>query len=165
MNGIGRGMARGVGVVAGPAWMWWARRAARAGTAIELGPLRDRMAPYFGLDLLDRVEVRAVDRVRTPGTRIGPAGLCLGRVVVIARDVGVSTRFERVLFHELVHCAQMRRMGAARFCGAYLAGWWAAGRSYLDIPLEVEAYALQDRFSAGEVFQVEDALGDDRIVG
>ena len=165
MTGFGQPVARGVGVLAGPVWMWWARRAARAGTIVDLGPLRDRLIPYFGADLLDRVEVRVVERVRTPGARIGPAGLCLGRVVVIAREVGASARFERVLFHELVHCVQMRRMGTARFCGAYLAGWWAAGRSYLDIPLEVEAYALQDRFAAGEVFRVEEALGDDRAVG
>lgn len=144
-----------VGVLAGPIWMWWARRAARAGSLVEIDALRARLIPYFGADLLDGVEVRVVERVRTPGARIGPAGLCLGRVVVIARDVAASARFEGVLFHELVHCVQMRRMGAARFCGAYLAGWWAAGRSYLDIPLEAEAFALQDRFMAGEVFRVE----------
>lgn len=138
--------------------MWWARRAARSGTVVELGPLRDPLVPYFGADLLDRVEVRVVERVRTPGARIRPAGLCLGRVVVIAADVAASARFESVLFHELVHCVQMRRMGTARFCGAYLGGWWAAGRSYLDIPLEVEAFALQDRFAAGEVFRVGDVV-------
>jgi hypothetical protein len=160
MTAVGQGLACAVGILAGPVWMWWARRAARAGTVVDLGPLRGRLALYFETDLLDGVEVRVVERVRTPGARIGPAGLCLGRMLVIARDVDASARFERVLFHELVHCVQIRRMGEARFCGAYLAGWWGAGRSYLDIPLEIEAYALQDRFAAGEVFRVEEAIRD-----
>lgn len=147
------------GWTAGPIWMALARRAAASGSIIELGPLRERLIPYFGAELLDGVTVRVVERVRTPGARVRPAGLCLGRVVVIARDVAESARFERVLFHELVHCVQMRRMGAARFCGAYLTGWWAAGRSYLNIPLEAEAFALQDRFATGEVFRVEEVLG------
>lgn len=148
------------GWAAGPVWMALARRAAASGSIMALGPLRDRLIPYFGAELLDGVTVRVVDRVRTPGARVRPAGLCLGRVVVIARDAAGSARFERVLFHELVHGVQMRRMGTARFCGAYLGGWWAVGRSYLDIPLEVEAYALQDRFAAGEVFRVEEAIRD-----
>jgi hypothetical protein len=164
VNRIGRGIARVVGVLAGPAWMWLARRAARAGSVVEIDALRTRLVPYFGENLVDDVEVRVVERVRTPGARIGPAGLCLGPVVVIARDVAASVRFEAVLFHELVHCVQMRRMGAAGFCGAHLAGWWAARRSYLDIPLEAEAFALQDRFAAGEVYRVEDALKRDPTV-
>lgn len=150
-----------MGRLAGPVWMCLARRGARSGSVVEIDALRAVLNPYFGADLLDGVEVRVVDRVQTPGARIEPAGLCLGRVVVIARDVAASDRFEAVLFHELVHCVQMQRMGRARFCGAYLAGWWAAGGNYLDIPLEIEAFTLQDRFQAGEIFCVADALQDE----
>lgn len=158
MMAIERRIVYGIGVQAGPIWMRWARRTTGSQQTIDLDRMHPRLTPYFDADLLDEVEVRIVERVRTPGARIKPAGLCLGRIVVIARDVAESDRFETVLFHELVHCVQMQRMGEAGFCGAYLAGWWMAGRSYRDIPLEIEAFALQDRFMAGEVFRVRDAV-------
>jgi hypothetical protein len=62
----------------------------------------------------------------------------------------------------MVHSAQMRRTGTARFCAAYLGGWWLAGRSYIRIPLEIEAFRLQARFDAGERFSVGEELDKER---
>lgn len=155
------------GFCVGPAWMRLARRRVRRAAVLDDAAWRARLGPYFGRDLIDAVTVRVVGEVRPPGAalarRVGagvvsPAGLCLGDTVVIRRDVAESPRVLSVLFHELVHVAQMRRMGKARFCGAYLAGWVEAGYSYRAIPLEVEAYALQERFERGEVFVVGEAL-------
>lgn len=155
-------LACAVGFVFGPLWIGLARRGVRSGAVVDIGPLRKRLVPYFGADLLGGVEVRVVERITAPGMRMRPAGLCLGRVVVIARDEAESVRFGSVLFHELVHAAQMRRTGTARFCAAYLGGWWAGGRSYHRIPLEIKAFRLQARFDAGERFSVAAALDDAR---
>lgn len=149
-----------VGFVFGPLWIGLARRGLRHGTVVDIGPLRERLAPYFDADLLGGVEVRVVERITAPGMRMRPAGLCLRRVVVITRDEAESGRFESVLFQELVHAAQMRHMGTAPFCAAYLGGWWAAGRSYRRIWLEIEAFGLQARFDAGESFSVAEALDE-----
>lgn len=165
---VGVAVAGAVGFMAGPLWMALARREAQHGTVVDLGPHVERFGLYFDEALLAGVEVRAVDRVRLPGSwlvrraAVNPAGLCLGRVVVLAAELIGSERFESVLFHELVHAVQMRRMGTARFCGSYLAGWRAAGRSYFGIPLEREAFELQGRFQDAEIFRVHDAVDGSR---
>jgi len=55
------------------------------------------------------------------------------------------------LFHELVHVAQYETMGMRGFLTTYVRGWLENGREYFAIPLEVEAYELQELFERGEL--------------
>ncbi|MEZ4585683.1 MAG: hypothetical protein R2909_04690 [Gemmatimonadales bacterium] len=83
------------------------------------------------------------------------AAITLIDTVLVGPSVEVAgARWDELLFHELVHVAQFQALGAERFAREYLKGWVAGGRRYARIPLEVEAYALARRFTAGERFAV-----------
>jgi hypothetical protein len=71
-----------------------------------------------------------------------------------------------LLFHELVHVEQYRRLGISRFSELYVRGFLAGG-SYEAIPLEVNAYTLEGRFESDprQVFSVEDEVGRWAIEG
>jgi hypothetical protein len=49
-----------------------------------------------------------------------------------------------LLFHELVHVEQYRQLGIPRFADLYVRGFLTGG-SYEALPLEVNAYTLEDR--------------------
>jgi len=65
-----------------------------------------------------------------------------------------------LLFHELVHVEQYRQLGIPRFSELYVLGFLNGG-SYEAIPLEVNAYSLEDRFRSAprRMFSVEDEVG------
>jgi hypothetical protein len=65
-----------------------------------------------------------------------------------------------LLFHELVHVEQYRQLGIPRFSELYVRGFLNGG-SYEAIPLEVNAYSLEDRFRSAprRMFSVEDEVG------
>src|SRR6266568_7807870 len=50
-----------------------------------------------------------------------------------------------LLFHEFVHVEQYRQLGIPRFSELYVRGFLNGG-SYEAIPLEVNAYTIEDRF-------------------
>jgi hypothetical protein len=50
-----------------------------------------------------------------------------------------------LLFHELVHVEQYRQLGIPRFAEFYVRGFLSGG-SYEAIPLEANAYTLEDKF-------------------
>jgi len=54
-----------------------------------------------------------------------------------------------LLFHELVHVEQYRQLGIPRFSELYVRGFLNGG-SYEAIPLEVNAYSLEDRFGSAQ---------------
>jgi hypothetical protein len=64
-----------------------------------------------------------------------------------------------LLFHELVHVEQYRRLGVTRFADHYVRGF-LAGAGYGGIPLEINAYDLGGRFEADpdHAFSVEDEV-------
>jgi hypothetical protein len=155
------------------AWVWMC--AARRRFLREARSLRDEeraaLAAYFDADLLDRVRVADVERIDLPGAAVAmrligkgaasvcalPAGIALGDLVVIARagrvadDLAAGDRRTSVLFHELVHVAQYRVLGVRGFLTRYVGGWLANGREYAAIPLEIQAYSLQERFDRDEL--------------
>ncbi len=122
---------------------------------------------YFESELLESVRVARVERIepalplwvvrRLPaGADISMAGgMAFGDAVVVCRGEERREHPRSVLFHELVHCAQYRAMGVRGFLREYLGGWVDVGFDYFSIPLEVQAYAMQDRFEKGEVFEVD----------
>ena len=60
-----------------------------------------------------------------------------------------------LLFHEMVHVVQYRRLGAKMFAGLHVKGFFAAG-GYHGIPLERCALEMEQRFiNAPEPFDVE----------
>ena len=154
-------------------WLWttqWRfRRNARPLNEQE----RATFGTFFSSDLLSVVRVLEVPRITLPlawmgellvgGTNIlrEPGGIALGSLVVIARgefDAAEtsSNRRASILFHELVHVAQYRTLGIRGFLTCYLRGWFENERDYFSIPLEVQAYDLQNRFDRG-------VLGTDEV--
>lgn len=159
------------------AWVWWARRRFQHCARPLYEPERTAFAAFFSQDTLARVRVCDVETLDLPMARIagrfagptlgrlltGAAGITLGEMVVLARirhadASSVETRRTSILFHELVHVAQYQALGTRRFLSWYLRGWYEAGFSYVDIPAERQAYLLQDRFTAGERFDVADEI-------
>jgi hypothetical protein len=55
-----------------------------------------------------------------------------------------------LLFHELVHVEQYRQLGIPRFSELYVRGFLNGG-GYEAIPLEVNAYTLEERFEGNPV--------------
>jgi hypothetical protein len=68
--------------------------------------------------------------------------------------------FDGLLFHELVHGEQCGQLGIPRFSELYVRGFLNGG-SYEAIPLEVNAYSLEDRFRRDprRMFSVENEIG------
>jgi hypothetical protein len=64
-----------------------------------------------------------------------------------------------LLFHELVHVEQYRKLGIPRFSELYVRGFLNGG-SYEANPLEVNAYSQEDRFRRDphRMFSVEDEV-------
>jgi hypothetical protein len=77
-------------------------------------------------------------------------------------DVVVSHQpfTDGLLFHELVHVEQYRRLGIQRFSELYVRGFLGGGW-YNGIPLEINAYGLGGRFemSPQTRFSVADEVG------
>lgn len=142
------------------------RRASRRLHGAELAA----MGPYFSGELLEGVRLALVDRLESPRgsgvlrlarlpVRVDLAaygGMALGDVVVIVDRRGEGVR-AGTLFHELVHVAQYRALGVRGFVREYVRGWLEGGREYRGIPLEQDAYELQERFARGERFDAEAA--------
>ena len=147
-----------LGFALGPAWILLTRRLQRP-TAHRLAGEFPRAAACFPADFA-QVPVLVVPHIRLPGSsllgrttpaRRGPAGLCLGDRVLVASDALRTRRDpESLIFHELVHVVQMRRLGLARFCARYARDWVRTGMNYFAIGAEAEAFDLQRRFEAGE---------------
>lgn len=53
-----------------------------------------------------------------------------------------------LLFHELVHVVQYSWLGKDVFVERYIRGWADGGQNYFSIPLERDAYQLQERYEA-----------------
>jgi hypothetical protein len=151
-----------LGAPAGAAWVGARRDSYRRISAPLPREAVRTLEPFFGPNLLGRTEVARVPRIDNPlapllrRVRI-PGALDLSTVrgmafidtIVIADDNASAGDDDlSLLFHELVHIVQYRLLGARGFVHAYLAGWLNAGRSYLDNPLEIMAFDLQDRFDA-----------------
>lgn len=87
------------------------------------------------------------------------AGITFVDTIVLA-DRFASADPKAVIFHELVHAVQYDLLGPEKFVELYLLGWINQGFNYAAIPLEMDAYELQNRYEADptEPFQVEDEV-------
>jgi hypothetical protein len=129
---------------------------------------RDALARHFSAEILALARVAFVEKIQNPpflaplvehlslfGKQVHfdfshSAGITFGECILIAgRDLPVD-----LLFHEMVHVEQYRLLGIPGFSRAYVQGIVDSDFIYERIPLEVVAFAMSDRFVAGDVFSV-----------
>jgi hypothetical protein len=119
------------------------------------------MQPFFPGSTLDSTRV-----VVLTGERVGNPPF-YGQLVDMGFDPAASPNFElmtaitfvdtvvshepftaSLLFHELVHVVQYEKLGLREFAAKYVRGFLNGG-SYDAIPLEMNAYELDARFTQG----------------
>lgn len=129
------------------------------------------MEGFFSSNLLDGVRIVRLDgkhRVANPSfypmlAEMGFVNLPdFGQMAAITfSDVVVSHEpfTNGLLFHELVHVEQYRRLGVTRFAELYVQGFLTGG-GYDGIPLEAQAYELGARYETNprQRFQVGDEV-------
>jgi hypothetical protein len=125
---------------------------------------------YFPRTLLDTVKTVELDGARIPpppfyADAIALSGgnfpdfVHLASVTYIDVLVFNEKIAARTLFHALVHAQQMAFLGFETYVGLYVRGF-VKTRSWLHIPLETQAFKLEERFliTPPEQFSVEDEV-------
>jgi hypothetical protein len=125
---------------------------------------------FFSPHLLDSVGILRLDGNRVANPSFYPSLAEMGFVnlpdfgqmaAITFSDVVVSHEpfTDGLLFHELVHVEQYRRLGVTRFAELYVRGFLTGG-GYDGIPLEMQARALGVRFemSPRQRFAVSDEV-------
>ncbi len=119
---------------------------------------------FFRPELLERARLRVVAGIENPDffslfTDSGRplpidfrqvSGLALVDTVLVvgSRVAPGADGWLPLLFHELVHLAQVEALGEAGHVADYVRGWAAHGFRYRTIPQEEQAYELAARFRA-----------------
>lgn len=125
---------------------------------------RRALAGFFDPSLLDRARLWRVEGIDNPDffslfTDSGRplpidfrriTGLALvDTVLVVASRARPGTRgWLPLVFHELVHLAQVEVLGERGHVADYVRGWASHGFRYRTIPQEEQAYELAARFAA-----------------
>jgi hypothetical protein len=127
------------------------------------------LSPFFPADVLsDARSATARPRLLNPGFYSQLRALGIKRLPDLANVAAITfidvivhqaPLTDDLLFHELVHIVQYRKLGLQEFARLYVKGFMIGG-SYAEIPLERQAYALDTRFSAAThlPFSVEDEV-------
>jgi hypothetical protein len=117
---------------------------------------RAAVEAFFSPELLSSVRLLVLRGERVPNPDFYPMLRGLGfkglpdqstMAAITFCDVVVSHEpfSDGLLFHELAHVEQYSQLGIQRFSELYVRGFLNGG-SYEAIPLEVNAYALEDEF-------------------
>ncbi len=145
----------------GQVWVLEQREMHRPGAIPLHHDLRSTFEPFFGGELLDSTRFKAVPVIENPGfyRELEAAGQSIpldftvmhgitfeDTVLLSERYLGEDELSPGLLFHELVHVAQYRQLGVAEFVTRYIRGWAENGYDYQAIPLERDAYQLQERY-------------------
>jgi hypothetical protein len=139
--------------------------------AVPLTPeQRAAMQPFFPAEILEQTKILALkgERIQDPGfyamaRMMGFKDLPSFSDVAAVTFVDVIVSHEEftnaLLFHELVHVAQYAQLGVKEFGARYVSGFITGG-GYEGIPLEKNAYELEQRFYANptEAFSVADEV-------
>jgi len=128
---------------------------------------RNMLERYFTKTLLDTLKTVVLEGARIPpppfyaeavamSSGRFPDFVHLASVTYLDIIVFNDAIAPRTLFHGLVHAQQMIFLGLENYAGFYLRGFLKT-RSWITIPLEVQAYQLEARFARTppEVFSVE----------
>jgi hypothetical protein len=119
-------------------------------------PQRTAMAPFFTSELLDAARVIVLSGEQVSNPEFYPMLQAAGFDNLPDRSTMAAITFsdcvvahvpltDALLFHELVHVEQYRRLGVPMFADLYLKGF-LNGVGYFGIPLEHNAYALGERY-------------------
>ncbi len=130
-----------------------------------------KMTGFFSPQLLDdaRLLVLVKERVANPdfypmlrnmGFDNLPEQSEMGAITFSEIVVSHEPFTDGLLFHELVHVEQYRRLGILRFSELYVRGFLTGG-GYHGIPLELNAYMLGERYEKDSArhFSVADEVG------
>ncbi len=156
----------------GRAWVVAQRNHHRPGARPLTDPEKVALHPFFEENVLDIARVASVPVIANPEfygnlAALGvPAPLdftasqgitFLDTILVSQREYLPAEPLEPLLFHELVHVVQYALLGTDAFVERYVRGWAENGQDYFAIPLERDAYGLQERFvnRPGVGFSVE----------
>jgi hypothetical protein len=127
------------------------------------------LQPFFPASTLDSARVIALAIERVPNPYFYPQLVAMGfqpgslpdfsqmaAITFVDTIVSHGPLTERTLFHELVHTVQYAKLGLGAFAAKYVTGFLNGG-SYEAIPLEMNAYELDERFATAPMnsFSVE----------
>ena len=117
---------------------------------------KEAMRGFFSEDTLERVQLVTLAKARVGNPDFYPMlrGLGFNNLIDFSQMAAITfenvivsheTFSNRLLFHELVHVEQYHQLGVNRFADLYVRGFLAGG-GYDGIPLETEAYTLDESF-------------------
>lgn len=126
---------------------------------------------YFEAETLDRTLVRRVPVIENPAfyrafEEAGEAipldfrvwaGITFGDVILVSDSQVPGPPPHSVIFHEMVHVVQYSVLGIKEFARRYVEGLALNRFQYMTLPLETNAFDLQDKFekSQGVPFSAE----------
>jgi hypothetical protein len=125
--------------------------------AVPLTPeQRGAMQPFFSPEILEQTKTLVLkgERIQDPGfytmaRMMGfkdlPSFSDVGAVTFVDVIVSHEEFTNALLFHELVHVVQYAQLGVKEFGARYVSGF-VSGGGYEGIPLEKNAYELEQRF-------------------
>ena len=159
----------------GQAWVQAQRDLHRPGARTLAVAEKAAFSPFFGQPILDIAQVKRVPAIENPGfyrdlEAMGvppPLDFTTMEGITFVDTILVSDRehppdqpLAPLLFHELVHVVQYAILGLPAFIGRYVRGWAETGQDYFSIPLEEDAYAVQNRYVAqpNASFSVEEEV-------
>ena len=132
---------------------------------------RQALMGYFEPETLTLARFRRVPSIDNPGfysefERVGEripldfsswAAITFGEVILVNESLVPAPLPHSVVFHEMVHLVQYQVLGIEEFSRRYVERLAQTRFQYMNIPLETEAFDLQERFerSHGEVFSAE----------
>lgn len=139
--------------------------------AVPLTPeQKAAMQPFYAAEILDQTRLLVLrgERVQDPpfygmarmmGIKNLPSFASTAAVTFVNVIVSHEDFTESLLFHELVHAVQYDRLGTKEFSSLYVEGFLKGG-AYEEIPLEKNAYLLEQRYSAdkSQPFSVADEV-------
>jgi hypothetical protein len=131
---------------------------------------------YFAPDLLKQVRIALVPAVDNPAFleeyrslftifRVplldfsSMAGITFVDTILLTTGA-VGRDLHPLVFHELVHAVQYDILGLDKFVEHFINGWVNQGFNYAAIPLEMDAYELQNRYESNpdEAFDVQEEV-------
>ncbi len=148
----------------GQKWVKEQRQAYRIRGRVLSDAARAQYLPFFEESLLKEVRLVTVPALENPGFLqayqqdfsekgiplldfSGMAAITFVDTILVVEDfLGESAA--GLIFHELVHAVQYSLLGSDKFVELYILGWVNQGFNYAAIPLEMDAYELQNRYEA-----------------
>ena len=143
-------------------WIEAQREAHRQGARPLTESEKTDLGRFFDAETLGRARVKVVQTVEPPEFASGlPARAQTDLLMTFSRLVGITfqdtivvsktqmplrSQLLPLLFHELVHVVQYEVLGIHAFIERYILGWVDNGFSYHSIPLERDAYELQEQY-------------------